>query len=239
MAHRRNHGGGVGQLGADRHLVAWRKRAVVRGGYHEFDAQGVDHGHAQQGTVLDALAGVDVALDHHAGEGAAHGAQRQLGVGHVALLDPHALLAAHLAQALAGHFGFAPGLLDGLVGHETLRHQCFGAAHLLLGQVQAGLGGQDLGVDARPRLGSAGVGALDVGAQADQRLAGRYGLAALDIQPLDHADDLRSDLGHAVGFDQAAHRLGRGAGRGCRRVAGGTGRTQSQGQETARQKRAG
>ena len=203
MAHGGHQRAGVGQLGPDRHLVARRQRAIVGCRHHQFDPQRVDHRHAQQRPVFHPFARVDVALDHHAGKGAAHSAQRQLGVGDVALFDPHALLAAHLIQALAGHLGFTAGLFDGLVGHEALRHQRFGAAHLLVGQVQASLGGQDVGVDARTGVGGAGVGAFDVGAQGQQGLTCRHDLATFDVQAFDHTDHLRTDLGHAVGLDQA------------------------------------
>ena len=80
------------------------------------------------------------------------------------------MLAAHLAQLLARHLGLAARLFGGLVGDEALRDERLGPLHLLLGQVEARRGGLDIGVDARARLRCACVGALDIGAQLQQRL---------------------------------------------------------------------
>ncbi len=200
--------------------VAARQRAVQRGGHQQLHAQRVDHRHAHHRALLDALAEVDIAFDDDAVEGAAHRAQRQLGLGHAALLDPDALLAARLGELLGRHLGLAARLFERLLGDEVLRHQRLGAFDLLLRQLQAGLGGAHVGIDGGARAGHAGVGAFDFGAQRDQCLAGADAVAAFDLEPFDQADHLRADVGDAVGFDQAAQRFGRGPGGMCGQPGG-------------------
>jgi hypothetical protein len=116
-------------------------------------------------------------------------------------------LLARLHQPVLRDQGFRPRLLQRLRGDELLAREVRRARELLARQFGVGLGGPEFALRLRTALGHADGGALDIGAQGGQRLAGAHGVTALDVDLLDHAHDGAAQVRDAERLDQAAQGL--------------------------------
>jgi len=199
---------GAWQFRLNRNLVASSEAAIVGSRYQQLDAQWIDDGNSQHWALLDPLTLVDITLDDYSRKRAAHRTQRQLRVGHPALLRPYALLAVGLVEFLPRQFGLSTRLLQRLRGQKVLRNQSLGAARFVFRQLQAGFRGEHVGVDPRPDVGYTRIRTLHIGTQYQQGLAGLDQIAAFHMKPFHHSYDLRADIGDPIRFYQASDGFG-------------------------------
>ena len=205
VGHARQHRAGLWQLGRKSHRVAGGDAAPAAGRHHEFNAQRVEHGQAQQRLVLGALARADEALDDDAVEGAFQRAQPELRFDQAPLVVVDDFLCLGLQQLLFGHVALGLRLLQCLRARKALLHQADGARVALLRQRQVGLSSADVGVLRGARAGGLEVGFLDLALQLHQHLPAAHAVATVHRHRSDDTGDGSTDVGHRLRADQAAH----------------------------------